>query len=501
MNLNSDSDEDSVGQMPQALRDGASRELNHQTVREAHSCEGEKDIQQKAATKAALIAAISGNTRGVHCDSTPARVQLGGRQLGSVPFKAKPPVLVLPPFGMGQGSCESLSGAQQMWPSPPQSNTNLGRGMLLDAMLPARLGAVMAAPACSLPTQNAAPTELAQRWPAAKAAEAIGLVGRSLDGQSTGVADSVAAAADLSVAESHSEGGVTISSRSALAGAPQSCTLGSPQQPLPQSARGGADDQRLLRRSRRAPAPASLAAPAETPEPQAHAAATSQAATSQAPTSQAATSVIGEQPDNDDDSCAVCQEPEGFEDNPIVFCDGCNVGCHKECYGLSELPAGDWYCDRCKQSRSRQPSCPACPSREGVFKRTLGGRWGGLAHVACALYLPGCGFLPEGTMDKAAGFDLIPKNRGSLKCTLCPTIEAGRSGFKIQCSHKKCAVAFHVTCAQRAQLHMAIEDDGRDGTSMVTYCKKHTAENKAKSSAAAGSKATKGKKPRKRKRR
>ena len=360
------------------------------------------------------------------------------------------------------------------------------------------------------PTTPAATEQAAAAEPEAAAAAAATVAGEPAMAEA---ADSVAEAAETSAAaevpgaEAHSAGalsagGAPSSSRGALdAAAPQSRMLGSPQQPLPQSARGGADDQRLPRRSRRAPAPASLAAPAETPEPQAHAAATPQAPTSQAATSQAATSVIGEQPDNDDDSCAVCQEPEGFEDNPIVFCDGCNVGCHKECYGLSELPAGDWYCDRCKQSRSRQPSCPACPSREGVFKRTLGGRWGGLAHVACALYLPGCGFLPEGTMDKAAGFDLIPKNRGSLKCTLCPTIEAGRSGFKIQCSHKKCAVAFHVTCAQRAQLHMAIEDDGTDGTSMVTYCKKHTAENKAKSSVTAGSKATKGKKPRKRKRR
>ena len=274
---------------------------------------------------------------------------------------------------------------------------------------------------------------------------------------------------------------------------------------------GGADDHSGPRRSRRAPALAPLAAPAETPERQARATATPRAAATPhvasshavsshaAASSCAASSVVDEQPDNDD-CCAVCLEPEGFDDNPIVFCDGCEVGCHKDCYGLSEIPPGSWYCDRCKQSRTKQPSCPACPSHEGCFKRTIGGRWGGLAHVACALYLPACGFEPEGTMDEA-GFAFIDPAYGTLRCSLCPTAETKRQGFKIQCSHKKCTTAFHVTCAQRVGLHMATIDDGADGVRTVVYCKKHTAEGKVESDrAAAGGKAKKGKKPRKRKR-
>ena len=110
-------------------------------------------------------------------------------------------------------------------------------------------------------------------------------------------------------------------------------------------------------------------------------------------------------------------------------------------------------------------------------------------------------------MDEAE-FGFIDKAHATLRCSLCPTAETKRQGFKIECSHKKCATAFHVTCAQRAGLHMAFETDGADGVRKVAYCKKHTVEGKAESvravdrflgRATGGSK--KGKKPCKRKRR
>ena len=343
-------------------------------------------------------------------------------------------------------------------------------------------------PTTAASTEQAAAAELAAAELAAAASAAATVAGEPAAAEaadSVAAAPETSAAAEVPVAEAHSA-----EAHSA----------------------GGADDHRFPRRSRRAPAPAPLAAPAETPERQARAtatprgAATPHAASSHAVSSHAAasscaaSSAVDEQPDNDG-CCAVCLEPEGFDDNPIVFCDGCEVGCHKDCYGLSEIPPGNWYCDRCKLSRTKQPSCPACPSHEGCFKRTIGGRWGGLAHVACALYLPACGFEPEGTMDEA-GFAFIDPAHATLRCSLCPTAETKRQGYKIQCSHKKCTTAFHVTCAQRAGLHMATIDDGADGARPVVYCKKHTAEGKAESDrATAGGKAKQGKKPRKRKRR
>lgn len=31
--------------------------------------------------------------------------------------------------------------------------------------------------------------------------------------------------------------------------------------------------------------------------------------------------------------CCICTEGDGSEDNPIVFCDSCNMSVHSECYG------------------------------------------------------------------------------------------------------------------------------------------------------------------------
>ena len=35
------------------------------------------------------------------------------------------------------------------------------------------------------------------------------------------------------------------------------------------------------------------------------------------------------------------------DSNPIVFCDGCDIGVHKCCYGIRDIPEGDWLCRKC----------------------------------------------------------------------------------------------------------------------------------------------------------
>ena len=178
-------------------------------------------------------------------------------------------------------------------------------------------------------------------------------------------------------------------------------------------------------------------------------------------------------PAGDDDPgdamCGVCLELEGDDDDPIILCDGCNVGVHLGCYGLQQVPEGDWYCDRCARLQSKpghKVRCPACPSRDGVFKRTYQNKGGGLAHVACALFVPEAGFEPAGTMD-AAGFEFVPPQRSKLSCSLCTTSADKKSGMKVQCAHGQCTTAFHVTCAQRAGLHMLPED-------AKIFCQAHT---------------------------
>ena len=44
--------------------------------------------------------------------------------------------------------------------------------------------------------------------------------------------------------------------------------------------------------------------------------------------------------------CCVCSEEQGWDENPLVYCDGdgCSVAVHKHCYGIIKVPAGSWFC-------------------------------------------------------------------------------------------------------------------------------------------------------------
>ena len=50
----------------------------------------------------------------------------------------------------------------------------------------------------------------------------------------------------------------------------------------------------------------------------------------------------------EDAVCMVCFDGSSLEGNKIMFCDGCNAAVHQACYGVTEIPEGDFFCDRCK---------------------------------------------------------------------------------------------------------------------------------------------------------
>jgi hypothetical protein len=103
----------------------------------------------------------------------------------------------------------------------------------------------------------------------------------------------------------------------------------------------------------------------------------------------------------------VCFDGSSSENNRIVFCDGCNASIHQICYGITEIPEGDYYCDRCrfvqKVIMTLEDSdldmidngiydgkmikdtvrCCLCPLSHGGMKPTTDGRW---VHLACALW-------------------------------------------------------------------------------------------------------------------
>uniref|UniRef100_A0A914CNC1 Uncharacterized protein n=1 Tax=Acrobeloides nanus TaxID=290746 RepID=A0A914CNC1_9BILA len=173
---------------------------------------------------------------------------------------------------------------------------------------------------------------------------------------------------------------------------------------------------------------------------------------------------------DDDTACDVCRSPECEQDDPIVFCDGCNVGVHQSCYGILQLPEGEWLCKACTLCYGQSPSCIFCPNRLGALKCTKSGKeWG---HVACALWLPEVRFGDVDLREPISHVSDIPEQRWQLKCSVCDT----RQGACIQCSIKNCTVAFHVSCAQRSGFKMRIENDETEkiGVRMVSYCKKHS---------------------------
>ncbi|EGN97037.1 hypothetical protein SERLA73DRAFT_58213 [Serpula lacrymans var. lacrymans S7.3] len=170
---------------------------------------------------------------------------------------------------------------------------------------------------------------------------------------------------------------------------------------------------------------------------------------------------------SEDSTCAICDDSEGENSNAIVFCDGCNLAVHQDCYGVPYIPEGQWLCRKCTVSPEIPVSCILCPNEGGAFKQTVFGDW---AHLLCAIWIPETRVANEVFMEPITGVDKISKQRWKLKCSICGI----REGACIQCSKTSCFLAFHATCARKEKLLMPMKSNQGTEPGMLTcYCEKH----------------------------
>ncbi|QHS76758.1 Nto1p [Saccharomyces paradoxus] len=149
-----------------------------------------------------------------------------------------------------------------------------------------------------------------------------------------------------------------------------------------------------------------------------------------------------------DQACSVCLGTDSDNLNTIVFCDGCDIAVHQECYGIIFIPEGKWLCRRCMISKNNFFTCLMCPSHTGAFKQTDTGSW---VHNICALWLPELYFSNLHYMEPIEGVQNVSASRWKLNCYICKK----KMGACIQCFQRNCFTAYHVTCARRAGLYMS----------------------------------------------
>ena len=207
-----------------------------------------------------------------------------------------------------------------------------------------------------------------------------------------------------------------------------------------------------------------------------------------------------EKPEELPDKCHVCWDGVSYADNQILYCEGCDVAVHQECYGVRHVPKGDWFCRVCegarakakaalakvkgggkkkppagakRDAREKKKTCFVCDAEGGALKPVAGGRdrW---CHLFCSNWMPELYIKDLKTMEPVGGAENIDADRATLRCEVCAKPKG--TGSCIQCDFGNCSAAYHPLCAALSGKHcMEIRSNmNEDGCEYKSYCLKHS---------------------------
>jgi hypothetical protein len=193
--------------------------------------------------------------------------------------------------------------------------------------------------------------------------------------------------------------------------------------------------------------------------------------------------------------CNICNDGEVTPDNQILFCEACNVAVHQMCYGIEEVPEGDYYCIACRyfhrekmsqvlaQKMKRHASapriappplpicCELCPMKQGAYIRTdmvkakrtnavgtiAPSKW---VHVVCAKW-QGLNFVDKSKPEVVEDVKALKIYFRLLDYTCC--ICQGKRGAYQQCRFEGCDKWVHITCARASGLCEVIHGEDVQG--------------------------------------
>ena len=183
--------------------------------------------------------------------------------------------------------------------------------------------------------------------------------------------------------------------------------------------------------------------------------------------------------------CCVCMNSDIEDINPIVFCDSCNVSIHPDCYGIKEIPSGDYYCEKCtiknktlsgkfefkcenetishKSDKKKIENffdsvvCCLCGKRNGAFKKIELAqndfKW---CHVICVLFSKIFTIRDYEKIEIYSPYkDIKSMIDNSEICQICNS----NKGEKFKCMIMTCSNKIHILCAYFEGFQIEVKDD------------------------------------------